>query len=407
MKIFFTERITTLWCEIGSYALYIGATAAVHLLTKIPLLVLITNILTLFIIALNYKSNLRKRISSVLLFFMITACVEIIVASFTMNMNINITKITATINYDSFIGLTICRIIIYLVVLILSNFKNSKTDITMPLTYWVSVLIIPIGTLVLLFLILSDEIIFISNFFVLSAVIIILLINIVAIFLYDSIAKFLVEKIHEKEVERQNQYNAQHLSLMGSSMLSTDILYHDMKQHVAYLQDLLENDKKEDALQYLSVISDKIDKSKYLVKSGNFSVDSVVNFKLQNADKQNIKVTTDICIPSEFGIDSFDIVAILGNLLDNALEGVKTSKDKWIRIEITFDKGVITMQIQNSFDGIVRMDGESFVTKKADRDKHGFGIKSVKETVEKYNGDIQFENNETTFTVELLLYPHK
>lgn len=57
--------------------------------------------------------------------------------------------------------------------------------------------------------------------------------------------------------------------------------------------------------------------------SGNTIIDGLVNYKLQSVASENIKVETEIVVPEQLNIDIADLVTLLGNLLDNALEALK------------------------------------------------------------------------------------
>jgi sensor histidine kinase regulating citrate/malate metabolism len=137
--------------------------------------------------------------------------------------------------------------------------------------------------------------------------------------------------------------------------------------------------------------------SKEYVTSGNSTIDSSINFKLQQAEKQNIKISSDILIPVDLSISIFDIAIILGNLLDNALEAVSNIDDRWIDIKIKHTKGRLIIKINNSYDGIVKKAAFKFLSRKEDQKNHGIRLKSIQTAVHKYDGTMRVTHDEKRF----------
>ena len=59
---------------------------------------------------------------------------------------------------------------------------------------------------------------------------------------------------------------------------------------------------------------------------------------------------------------------------------------------------------ENPYRGNLLTDGEKIITSKQDRTKHGYGLKSIKNIAEKYNGfmSIIYDNNKFKIDVEML-----
>lgn len=88
------------------------------------------------------------------------------------------------------------------------------------------------------------------------------------------------------------------------------------------------------------------------------------------------------------------MVAILGNLMDNAITAAAKSNDKKISLETTLRNGYSVIIISNSCDSAHMIQGGQLVTSKDDKKLHGFGLKSVAKTLKRYNGDYSWEYNE-------------
>jgi sensor histidine kinase regulating citrate/malate metabolism len=110
-----------------------------------------------------------------------------------------------------------------------------------------------------------------------------------------------------------------------------------------------------------------------------------------------------LLIPVILNIETADIVTILGNLLDNAVDVVAKTENKMINLDIEYNRGSLFIQINNTFDSVVKYDNEHIVTLK-DSDEHGYGLKNIKRSVEKYNGYVDISHKENIFSVAIILY---
>ena len=107
---------------------------------------------------------------------------------------------------------------------------------------------------------------------------------------------------------------------------------HDMKNNMIYLQNLLKVNPEE-AEKYLEkYIGDTTEKTEEFSKSGNLPVDAVLNYKNMIAKSKGINIILEQQIPIDLPYKDSDICIILGNLLDNAIEAVESSRNKEIRV---------------------------------------------------------------------------
>ena len=107
------------------------------------------------------------------------------------------------------------------------------------------------------------------------------------------------------------------------------------------------------------------------------------------------------------GVDDIDLVAILGNLMDNAMTAADQSAGKRISLETTKRNGYSIVIVTNSCDTAPVINGQQLVSSKTDKWFHGFGLKSVAKTLKKYGGDFAWDYNELSreFVVTAMLAP--
>jgi len=214
----------------------------------------------------------------------------------------------------------------------------------------------------------------------------------------------------EQRLERLDQEKEYYLSqynLMQESVEQVKAIRHDMKLHLTAIREYAIDNKK--ATDYLSGLLEDISKSEIYSDTGNLAFDSVINFKLNQAKANNVKLDIRLFIPPVLNIDVANIVTILGNLLDNALDAVARVENKMIKLDIEFSRESLFIQIDNTFDGVVTYesgkggDKHHILTRK-DGGMHGHGLKNVRRAVEKYNGqvDVSYEGN--IFSVTVFFY---
>ena len=141
-----------------------------------------------------------------------------------------------------------------------------------------------------------------------------------------------------------------------------------------------------------SLLSQTYRQAKYC-KSGNHTIDSIINCKAIDAEKQHITFNYSVHLTTMLTIAPVDICAILANQIDNALEAclkIDETNNRFVKIEIyqkeafTFFK-VINPCTENPFNE----NRELKSTKNNSNGMHGFGIRNIQETAAKYNGTLK------------------
>ena len=132
----------------------------------------------------------------------------------------------------------------------------------------------------------------------------------------------------------------------------------------------------------------------------------MVNYKLQSVASENIKVETEIVVPEQLNIDIADLVTLLGNLLDNALEALK--KVDWeqriLTIKIVFSQERLIGRITNTYCGEIHQKDDKILTSKKEKQKHGYGLSNVEKIIKKYNGYMEIDYANWEFRVDFIIY---
>ena len=181
------------------------------------------------------------------------------------------------------------------------------------------------------------------------------------------------------------------------------IYAHDAKNHLSAIKNLNNNPEIE---RHISKMIESLAKYSKVCHSGNHTLDVIIDKYVTECELNNIIFEFDIKNNNLSQIEPYDLVGILGNLLDNAIEATEKSKDKTVRIESDFRNNFSVIIVSNSCVNTPKLDNSKLPsTTKNNKRLHGFGLKSVQKTVKKYNGDISFDYDyETkTFLVTIMI----
>lgn len=245
----------------------------------------------------------------------------------------------------------------------------------------------------------------VQSIYLLISEICLILINFVCFYMTYSLCK----SHHETEELRINQQrydlSIQYAESVKNQYNEMKILRHDMKQEYVVISGLLEAGKTESAADYIRSRMNSLSKAEIYMDVGNDRINSILNSKLSYAKSNEIEV---ICSSSGNigGIDDADLCILLGNLMDNAIEGSLTSNDeaKFIEAKIVGDELKIRIQITNSASAESEKSILNGETSKTDKSAHGFGIKSIQYIVHKYNGSLNYVFEHNSVICQVVLY---
>lgn len=199
-----------------------------------------------------------------------------------------------------------------------------------------------------------------------------------------------------KLIETSNYAYQNQIKIMNESQQKIRFLRHDFYRHINKLKLLSEENDIKSIRQYLNEMEDAVVIKKEYSKTGNEDVDSLLNYELSLADEFGAEIIYDVNLPEKLNISSFDITIILGNLMDNAIEALRHSEKKLLKVNIQFNKGIIRIDIENSYDPTYR--------KKNDGREHGIGLLSVENTLQKYHGKLDSYPEESKYHTTAIFY---
>lgn len=183
-------------------------------------------------------------------------------------------------------------------------------------------------------------------------------------------------------------------------------LIHDTKHHFLIVQEYLKNEEYENLQKYVKQISDEFQRTVPKVYTGIKILDFILEQKRVVAQKSGIRYEIDTMLLTGIPTTEQETCALFGNLLDNAIEAccLVETEEKWIEIQIQQINQLLSIEVINTLETpCIRKQGV-FETIKEERSVHGYGIKSMRRIVDKYQGIITYEEKEKIFTTKITFF---
>ena len=357
-----------------------------------PIVNLITNIVPLFLITMLFECKIMIKIVISLLVYAVNMFSDGVVFAVSKALDINTIVISS--------GL-ITSLTVFAIEMIWEHYKRFKYMEVVRTSYLFALLLVPLCSIVIGILTIQQ-----ANFRTVILSALLLIINALVFYLFDSLVRLYNDRHEKMMLEQQNKAYINQIKLVYDSQNALRYYRHDMRNHLFKMRDMVEKSEYKQLEEYIgqAVSYMKIDKK--VIDSGNSEIDCLLNYKLRNIEEMNIKLETKFVLPHELFINVFDINIVLGNLIDNALEALKQCDERELIVRLTYSKGVMFITIKNSFFGNIKIDSDNqklFTTKK-DFKNHGLGLQSVQYTIDKYYGTMEIETTEKMFIVKALMY---
>lgn len=204
---------------------------------------------------------------------------------------------------------------------------------------------------------------------------------------------YLVEHflIHARESDEENArlLKKQLDYYKNIDFLDTEIrkFRHDIKNHFICMEALIQNGKTEELEKYFRELQDSFSFQEKMYLSGNDIIDAILHHELRQTCQQEVKVTVYGNLPKIQTVTAMDLCTIFSNLLSNAITAANQcaceKKEAQIVLHFSGGSSFFSIEMTNSALGEVKKG-------KRNQDRnHGYGVRKIKDVVEKYNGGFE------------------
>lgn len=221
--------------------------------------------------------------------------------------------------------------------------------------------------------------------------------GLILLFILTSFFACLLIYTLSKMIEKTAQQEAQNtlLRLEKDHLLATLKAEQDLEQLKEKLKVIVENQTEEhfDSRATVQELIQKESNTIFINYCSNPIIDAILYHKVLRIKENHIDYSINVQVPEVLEIESYTLLSILTNMIDNAIEAVeKSASQKTIDISLTMKANFLKCQITNSLETMPEMNGH---TSKADKENHGFGLQILEATCKKYDGSyrMQIQNN--------------
>lgn len=212
------------------------------------------------------------------------------------------------------------------------------------------------------------------------------------------------QKVRENEILKENNKNQMVMyESISRNFDKQQRNAHEFKNHMLCIDSLLESKEYDEVRKYVDQICVKMDHKADFINTNHIIVNAIVNAKYQETFRKDIIFILKINDLSKIKLKDEDVVLILSNLLNNAIEACeKCKKEKWIKLKFVREKDATIISVKNTYESNVVMKAGNYITTKLNQDmNHGIGIRNITEAIERYKGSyvIKRENNEFYFSI--------
>ncbi|MBR1486347.1 MAG: GHKL domain-containing protein, partial [Synergistaceae bacterium] len=205
---------------------------------------------------------------------------------------------------------------------------------------------------------------------------------------YEILWRITTNLSNSAKLQQENnllQMESKRYNELKNYMNETRALRHDFRQHIAVLSEFARAGNIDKILDYTTQLSEGT--QNYILFCANNAVDAVASYYDKIAKTRGIKIKWRLELPSVLPVKESDFCAMLGNLLENALNAVENleNKNKSINvISLMLSEAMLGISIDNPFEGELKFNHDGLPV--SSREGHGLGLISVSNIIERYSG---------------------
>lgn len=225
--------------------------------------------------------------------------------------------------------------------------------------------------------------------------ILLLFANILVFYVYEMVQKANEENL-QLQLERQYvEISSEYYNLLASEYENSRVLIHDIKNHLRHIENKAAEGEATGVTDYIDTIREEFGLNERIRYSGSCIIDVIINRYHGQCKEAGVTFEVEACCSKlDFMADN-DIIALLGNLFDNSLEAAKGTKEKKVVFAAYIrNDDYIHIEMKNSCDNPPRTIAGKLITSKGNIFHHGYGTKSIRRVLRKYDGKFKWTYDE-------------
>lgn len=165
-------------------------------------------------------------------------------------------------------------------------------------------------------------------------------------------------------------------------------ILHDYNNQICCIRGLLKKGEFKEAEAFADKLMDSFPDWWEEIDVQNPVINVLLNQKYRLARAKGIAILFYVNNLSDLWLEEQDIVVLLSNLMDNAIEACEKleGKDRVINLKLIREEGQLVLSVQNPVSDVVSINENQICTDKKDRKNHGIGLKNIQMVLDKYQG---------------------
>lgn len=195
--------------------------------------------------------------------------------------------------------------------------------------------------------------------------------------------------------EKERQYN-----LSKDNIELINVKCHDMRHQIRSI-----GKDKGISREAVNEIESAISVYDAVVRTGNEVLDIILTEKSLKCTHEQIELTCVADGKALAFMDETDIYSLFGNALDNAINAVSglEKEKRLIGVIVRITGDMVSVNVYNTYEGEIKLDGEGFPVTSKDKNYHGIGMRSIRRTAEKYGGSASVAVEKDTFNLFVIM----
>ena len=200
-------------------------------------------------------------------------------------------------------------------------------------------------------------------------------------------------------LEGQLDSQLKHYQALTQQYENNRRIRHDITHHLHTIQLLLESSRHEEAAEYAGELLRQQTHSSQLGQCDNPVVDAFLYSRIQEAQQLDIPVEASVILPAELPIPNVDMIILLGNLLDNAMESCARSKTPFIKLDVHLRKGYLIVISSNPAPEAV----QDAKRRRIPELERGVGLLILDDLAKRYDGTCTYGEQDGVFSISIAL----
>lgn len=195
----------------------------------------------------------------------------------------------------------------------------------------------------------------------------------------------------------------EHYQLLEKHHAEIRGIKHDLKNQLLRIKAYIIQEKQKQAIYEINQLNEEIEISSNHIYTNHIAINILLNNKTEIMHKNDILFDFMIRVPKYLDIDERDLITLLGNLIDNSIEGsLKCIENRHINLVIVYYEKALIVEITNTTHQKIT----SFETTK-NKKNHGIGMNHIQNIVSKYHGNLNHESMNDKLKITINLWDNK